>query len=187
MNDDFSLQLTVDQIDRRTQQICAKLQQVSKAVREMQPENFKNSPLTAFESSFVRWHETEGRAAEWACQCVLGSMVHSGSDRRAAFSEAKLRLKQEWDTCYNDREVYRVLNAVYELLLKSTQTDFDDGLLNVVDRRMIDRTLQLFRRNGAALPLAKAEQLRKVKQEISRLEMEFQRNINEDNTVAECK
>jgi Zn-dependent oligopeptidase len=195
MNDSFALEESIEQIQRRTQQICAHLQQASQAIRNMDLQTIHLSPITSFQTSFVRWHQAEGKAAEWACRCVLGSMVHGDPEKRSAFTEAKLQLRQQWDTIYTDRQVFQVMNAVSAIIMgtgksatsgSETNTTAIVESFSAVDRRMMEKTLQLFRRNGAALLADSAVRLREIKKEISRLELEFQRNLNEDDTIVEC-
>ncbi len=48
-------------------------------------------------------------------------------------------------------------------------------------KRLLDRTLRDFRRNGLALPTEKREQLKKLRNELAPLEQEFDRNIAEND------
>ncbi|KAG0321692.1 Thimet oligopeptidase [Dissophora globulifera] len=101
-------------------------------------------------------------------------------DVRDAATEAKKALQKAWSALYSNREVYTVLSEM-DTLLKE-KSDGSKAVIDAETQRLLDHTLRLFRRHGASLASHDQEKLTAMRTKISGLELDFQKNLNEDTT-----
>ncbi|KAF9162973.1 Thimet oligopeptidase [Actinomortierella ambigua] len=124
------------------------------------------------ESTLFKLQEAQSKAAALQTVCTFPSLVHLDKSVRDASNEAKKALQQAWSRLHSRRDVYDVLKA-----LDNGSTTYDPATA-----RLLEATLKLFERNGSGLTAEKQQQLMELRAEIGRLELEFQKGLNEDTS-----
>lgn len=102
-------------------------------------------------------------------------MVHVKSEIREAANEAKIRIKAWFDARFVHRALYDVLKQT------SLSIRCDE-----YQKRLIQKTLALFERNGVALHDKEAKRLVVLRGNIAAGEAQFQKNLGEDRTFVLC-
>jgi Zn-dependent oligopeptidase len=125
----------------------------------------------SFNSTFGALALADGNAATATAECILPALVSADKASREAASQAKKHLNEMWQTVYARKDIYDVLKG-------SSQTNLKDQ-----EKRLVDKTLQAFERNGMALPDDKRAKLTELRKDISNLASTFEQNINEDVTM----
>ncbi|KAG0224177.1 Thimet oligopeptidase [Actinomortierella wolfii] len=123
------------------------------------------------ESTLFRFQEAQSKAAALQTLCTFPSLVHLDKSVRDASNEAKKSLQQAWSNLHSRRDVYEVLKAL------------DNGTAySPTTARLLQATLKLFERHGSGLSADKQRELMQLRAEIGRLELEFQKGLNEDTS-----
>ncbi|KAG0308355.1 Thimet oligopeptidase [Dissophora globulifera] len=135
-----------------------------------------SAPQRTLENTLLRLQEGQSRAAAMQTQCTFPAMAKV----RDAATEAKKALQKAWSALYSNREVYTVLSEM-DTLLKE-KSDGSKAVIDAETQRLLDHTLRLFRRHGASLASHDQEKLTAMRTKISGLELDFQKNLNEDTT-----
>lgn len=106
-------------------------------------------------------------------------MVSSEKDIRDAAHEATLEISnflvQEVST---NKKLYEAFKAYYD-------NQFKEEGLDKEEKYFVEETIKDFERHGLNLPDEKLSQLKKILEEINKLTLEFQKNINSDNSSIE--
>ncbi|KAH7058413.1 hypothetical protein BKA57DRAFT_449224 [Linnemannia elongata] len=127
------------------------------------------------ENTLLRLQEAQSQAAAMQTQCTFPSMVHLDKDVRDAATEAKKTMQKAWSALYSRRDVYEILRQL--------DHSSDAGhCYDPITHRLLKHTLRLFERHGAALSEADQQKLMTYRTEISGLELDFQKALNEDMT-----
>ncbi|KAF9123917.1 hypothetical protein BGW39_008596 [Mortierella sp. 14UC] len=127
------------------------------------------------ENTLLRLQEAQSQAAAMQTQCTFPSMVHLDKDVRDASTEAKKTMQKAWSALYSRRDVYEILRQ----LDHSAEAGH---CYDPITFRLLKHTLRLFERHGAALSETDQQKLMKIRTEISGLELDFQKALNEDTT-----
>ncbi|KAF9973494.1 Thimet oligopeptidase [Actinomortierella ambigua] len=123
------------------------------------------------ESTLLKLQEAQSKAAALQTLCTFPSLVHLDKSVRDASNEAKKALQQAWSKLHSRRDVYDVLKKL------------DNGTTyEPTTARLLEATLKLFERNGSGLSGEKQQELVQLRAEIGRLELEFQKGLNEDTS-----
>ncbi|KAG0046424.1 Thimet oligopeptidase [Gryganskiella cystojenkinii] len=117
------------------------------------------------ENTLLKLQEAQSEAAAQQTRCTFPQMVHLIKDVRDAATEAKKSLQNAW-------------SDVYAVLCQLDENQTSDPEI----RRLLQHTLRLFQRHGAALPEPEQQKLMLLRSEISGLELDFQKALNEDMT-----
>ncbi|KAF9322698.1 hypothetical protein BGZ91_004122, partial [Linnemannia elongata] len=123
------------------------------------------------ENTLLRLQEAQSQAAAMQTQCTFPSMVHLDKDVRDAATEAKKTMQKAW-SAYD----------VYEILRQLDHSSDAGHCYDPITHRLLKHTLRLFERHGAALSEADQQKLMNYRTEISGLELDFQKALNEDMT-----
>ncbi|KAG0218739.1 hypothetical protein BGX33_006115 [Mortierella sp. NVP41] len=127
------------------------------------------------ENTLLKLQEVQSQAAAMQTQCTFPSMVHLNKDVRDAATEAKKTMQKAWSALYSRRDVYEILRQL--------DHGSDAGhCYDPITHRLLKHTLRLFERHGAALSEADQQKLMQYRTEISGLELDFQKALNEDTT-----
>ncbi|KAF8937947.1 hypothetical protein BGZ58_001878 [Dissophora ornata] len=121
------------------------------------------------ENTLLRLQEAQSQAAAMQTQCTFPAMVHLNKEVRDAATDAKKSLQKAWSAY----DVYAILSE----LDQGSHTESDSQI-----QRLLKHTLRLFQRHGAALSETDQQKLSKIRTEIGGLELDFQKNLNEDTT-----
>ncbi|KAF9928494.1 hypothetical protein FBU30_002343 [Linnemannia zychae] len=127
------------------------------------------------DNTLLRLQEAQSQAAAMQTQCTFPSMVHLNKDVRDAATEAKKTMQKAWSALYSRRDVYGILRQLDHG--PNAGKEYDPTTY-----RLLKHTLRLFERHGAALSEADQQKLIKYRTEISELELDFQKALNEDTT-----
>ncbi|KAF9437455.1 hypothetical protein BGZ76_000661 [Entomortierella beljakovae] len=155
---------------KELEEIEAQIQNILRASIEeilAVPENERT-----IENTLFRLQEAQSVAAAMQTQCTFPSMVHLEKSVRDASTEAKKSLQNAWSALYSRRDVYKVLS----------QLDHGTVIGDPETLRLLKHTLRLFERHGAGLSEQNQERLNQMRAEISGLELDFQKGLNEDTT-----
>ncbi|KAF9583210.1 hypothetical protein BGW38_010018 [Lunasporangiospora selenospora] len=153
----------LEQIVDQTKQI---LQDAGDAILALSKDQQSSVSLT-----LLRFQERQSEAAALQTGCTFPTMVHLDKPVRDASTEAKKSLQKAWSALHSRRDVYAILQQ-----LEISQEN--DPMI----RRLHQHTLRLFERHGAGLSEQDQQKLIQIRDEISSLELEFQRALNEDTT-----
>ncbi|KAF8947836.1 Thimet oligopeptidase [Haplosporangium gracile] len=123
------------------------------------------------ENTLLKLQEVQSQAAAMQTQCAFPSMVHLDKDVRDAATEAKKTMQKAW-SAYD----------VYEILRQLDHSSDAGHCYDPITHRLLKHTLRLFERHGAALSEADQQKLMNCRTEISGLELDFQKALNEDTT-----
>ncbi|KAF9277763.1 hypothetical protein BGZ68_009031 [Mortierella alpina] len=124
------------------------------------------------ENTLLPFHEAQSEAAALQTGCTFPAMVHLDKDVRDAATEAKKALQTAWSALYSRRDVYAILR----------QLDTPEKCHDPTTVRLLKHTLRLFERHGAALSEQDQNKLTQLRTEISGLELDFQKALNEDTS-----
>ncbi|KAF9357374.1 hypothetical protein BGX26_003809 [Mortierella sp. AD094] len=127
------------------------------------------------ENTLLRLQEAQSQAAAKQTQCTFPAMVHLDKDVRDAATEAKKSLQTAWSALFSRRDVY-------EILRKLDHGSATGRALDPEIQRLLKHTLRLFERHGAGLSEQDQKKLMQMRTEISGLELDFQKALNEDTT-----
>ncbi|KAF8959195.1 hypothetical protein BGZ46_001814 [Entomortierella lignicola] len=123
------------------------------------------------ENTLLKLQEAQSLAAAKQTQCTFPAMVHLDKDVRDAATEAKKSLQKAWSALFSRRDVYTILSQL-------DQESIHDPEI----QRLLKHTLRLFERNGSGLSEQDQQKLMQMRTEISGLELDFQKALNEDTT-----
>ncbi|KAI7826577.1 hypothetical protein BC939DRAFT_491751 [Gamsiella multidivaricata] len=125
-------------------------------------------------TTLLRLQEAQSKAAAVQTQCTFPAMVHLNKEVRDAATEAKKTLQKAWSALYSRRDVYAILQQLrQEPAVENADAE---------TQRLLNHTLRLFERHGAALSVEDQQKLMQIRAEISGLELDFQKALNEDTT-----
>ncbi|KAF9112868.1 hypothetical protein BGX27_002669 [Mortierella sp. AM989] len=127
------------------------------------------------ENTLIKLQEAQSKAAAKQTQCTFPAMVHLDKDVRNAATEAKKSLQKAWSALFSRRDVFAILR----------QQDHGSAAVSTLDpetQRLLKHTIRLFERNGAGLVEQEQQRLMEMRSEISGLELDFQKALNEDTT-----
>ena len=109
-------------------------------------------------------------------QLTFYQSVSADKDLRDASTEAEQLL----DECYIQQglrvEVYQVFKKLWESV-----KDADESVIDSESKRYLDKIITGYKRSGLDLPEAKREQVKKLKIDLSNLQTQFAKNLNEEN------
>ncbi|KNE55347.1 hypothetical protein AMAG_01248 [Allomyces macrogynus ATCC 38327] len=126
-----------------------------------------------FESVIVRMAKLENMAGSEAARASFMQNVAVDKATRDASQEVSQQLEEFEIESSMREDLYRAVRAAASKL----PADVDDE-----DRRLVERQLQQFERNGLALPTDKREELKQIKKRLAELGIQFSRNKAEDAT-----
>lgn len=113
-------------------------------------------------------------------EIVVGSLdviqnLHPDDSMRTSAHHAVVEMKEFSIDAFFNKAVYKAFKAYKD---NAYQTE----LLGDEERYYFQNKMQSFSRHGFDLPEEQFEELKRVKKEISQLELEFQKNINDDKS-----
>jgi len=164
---DLRFDFSVDEINKQTDHIMEKTKQVLDEVVKVQ------GPRT-FENTILPMALCDGDLAAKESSVDFLQYVSTDKAQRDASSEASTKLGDFAVECGMRLDVYKALCEFRDSVSLDSFTP--------IDRRLIERTIRDFERNGLALDEEPRNRLKALKQEISRMQIEFQKNLNEDDT-----
>lgn len=109
--------------------------------------------------------------------CTFPKDVSTSRALRDASAEAQQKLSAYEVEASMRLDVYTAVKAFQKKMRAG-----DGGRLSPEQVRLVDRVVRDFERRGLALPAEAREELTKLKQEISKLQIEYHKNLGEDNT-----
>ncbi len=101
------------------------------------------------------------------------AFVSTDAAERAAAEQAQSRMSAWYIDLGKNEDLYRAIRAYAD----------SEPILDGERARMLRHVLRDYRRAGMDLPPEQREELKRLEKELSDLEIEFQRNIREDDTV----
>lgn len=139
----------------------------------------KGSSNITVENTLRSMHAQDGEAAALSAKLTLPAMVSTDKDVRDVSNKSKNRLYDFWSNIYSLREdVYLTLKQLEQKVAAG-----EASLPTNEDKRILDKTLKLFERNGLSLPAEKRSALVELRTQASELSNLFQKRVNEDVTV----
>ena len=138
----------------------------------------QDDSLLTFENTLKKLHIQDGEAANLSAQITLPAMVSVDKDSRDMSNKCKKKLVDFWVGIYSREDVYKTLKQ-----FDSKITREGVQLPTVEDKRLLERTLKLFERNGLSLPKEKRDRVIELRTQISELCNTFERRLNEDVTT----
>ncbi|KAK9716979.1 metalloendopeptidase [Basidiobolus ranarum] len=158
--------LSPEEIGKLAQDIIARAKKTHDEVASLSPEQ------CTFESVCKRLALLEGWAETEASNCTFPQYVFTDKDVREASSKATAEI-EKFDIEEGMRE--DLYQAVLNVKAKKEK-------LSDEEQRLLDKMELDFKRNGLALSKDKREQLSEIKKRISELRIDFQKNLNEDDS-----
>lgn len=126
-----------------------------------------------FESTFLRMAQLDGELSPLESSVTFPGYVHAAKEVRDASTDATKALAAYEVEASMRVDVY---DALKEVPPPSEQTD----------RRLYDKMMEKFTRNGLHLPEEKRVRIAAIQKELSQLGIEFQKNLAEDKTTIVC-
>lgn len=164
---------SAENIEEDTTQLVSEYEKVLDEIGTL-----KESDVT-FENSIKRMHLQDGEAATLSARITLPAMVSGDKEARDTANKCKKRLYDFWNGIYSLRDdVYATLKAFEKKVATKEAT-----LSTEEDKRILERTLKLFERNGLSLSKEKRAQLVELRKKASELSNTFERRLNEDTTA----
>ncbi|GAB1319575.1 metalloendopeptidase [Madurella fahalii] len=154
------------------------------------------NPASATFDSVIR-PQTEDENESSLSARILGfyQYVSADSDLRDASTEAEKIMDEFGIECSMREDVFRLVDAVYQNsgLLASIEKDKDRlidealaksaGLQDVESARLLEKERKNYIRNGLGLPEGeKRDRFKEIKKRLSQIQIEFQKNLNEENS-----
>ncbi|KAJ3329646.1 hypothetical protein HDU93_000859 [Gonapodya sp. JEL0774] len=164
----FALSLSPTEIASGAAKIALLLRSAGEKIIEIQRSQSSVSPTAS--SLLKAFYTPQDEAAKLQHAVTFPSMVSADAEVRKASGEAKKLLQNVWTEPFSRLDVFAALKGS------------DASGLSLNEARLYRKTLELFERNGMGLEASQRERFLAMKQDITSLELEFQRNINEDTT-----
>lgn len=138
------------------------------------------SELRTFDNTVRALDDLENKYSVGAHSLDSFELVCPDDEVRQACHNASLELSQFAVETFFNKDIYRAFN---EYLDNRGKTD----LLNEEEKYFIDQAIKEYKRSGFDLPQDKFEKVKELKKEISQLGLEFDKNINTDNSFIEVE
>ncbi|ORX92466.1 zincin [Basidiobolus meristosporus CBS 931.73] len=162
----LKVDLSPEEITKLAQEIVEQTKKVHDEVASLPAERCN------FESVCKRLALLEGWAETEASNCTFPQYVFTDKAVREASSNATAEIeKVDIEESMREDLYQAVLNA------KAKKEK-----LNPEEQRLLDKMELDFKRNGLALPKEQRDKLAEIKKRISELRIEFQKNLNEDDS-----
>ncbi|KAF9914846.1 hypothetical protein BX616_007442 [Lobosporangium transversale] len=129
------------------------------------------------QNTLLKLQEDQSHAAALQTLCTFPAMVHLDKDVREAATEAKKSLQKAWSALFSRRDLYAILRQLEQDSATVAKLNAEPET-----KRLLGHTLRLFERHGAGLSESDQQKLIQVRSEISSLELDFQKALNEDTT-----
>eukprot|EP01112_Ceratiomyxa_fruticulosa_P019252 TRINITY_DN6277_c0_g1_i3.p1 TRINITY_DN6277_c0_g1~~TRINITY_DN6277_c0_g1_i3.p1 ORF type:complete len:752 (+),score=161.54 TRINITY_DN6277_c0_g1_i3:2123-4378(+) len=128
-----------------------------------------------WENTFQKIADEDADFDTLSSNCEFPSSVSTSKELRDASTEAEKKFSKFGIEMSMREDVYKSL-----LAFQATHPK-----LAPEDHRFVEKTLLDFKRAGLALPQDKRDELKKLKERISELCIQFQRNVNEDTSFVQ--
>ncbi|KAF0980890.1 hypothetical protein FDP41_012678 [Naegleria fowleri] len=168
---DLVFNLTAEQIEKETTALIEKSKAVHDAVANL-PESERT-----FESVILPIAYDEAYCSIQENNLTFPSYVSPNKEVRDAGSNAEERLSEFTIEVLMREDVYRAVKYVHEKMQKELDK-YDEE-----DKRLVKRILRDYERNGLGLPEEKRSKVKELKNTLSKLCIQFTKNIAEDKTV----
>lgn len=129
----------------------------------------------SFDSVVLPLSYDESVFATLSKNVIFPSYVSPDANVRAESTKSKKKISDFSIESGMRTDVYQVLKSVKQKTLLENHLPFDE-------QRLLDRMIRDFERNGLALDSSVQSQVKQLKEQLSQLCIEFQKNLNEDTT-----
>ncbi|EAZ63424.2 saccharolysin (oligopeptidase) [Scheffersomyces stipitis CBS 6054] len=106
-------------------------------------------------------------------QITFYQYVSASKDLRDASTRAEEQLEQASIEQSLRVDVFQVFNKLYESIK-------DENDIEPETKRLVDKVVKYYKRNGLALPEEQREEIKRLKKELSTLSVKFSKNMNEE-------
>eukprot|EP00808_Paulinella_micropora_P022445 g75124.t1 len=163
------LSLSAAQITAETHELVRQYQaKINGIVQRSGQKSAGSASHQGFLASFGSLADADGHAALISASLTLPALVSPDADARKASSQAKVTLKDMWDTAYARPDLYECL--------KNCQS----GARTEEEKRLAEVVLSKFRQSGATLKEADRQSFRAVEARCMELASKMEQAINED-------
>jgi len=168
---DLIFNLTAEEIQKQTEELLRRSKEVNDKVGAL-PESERT-----FESVILPLAHDEAAFSTYENIVTFPSYISPIKEVRDAGSAAEEKISEFTIEILMREDVYKAIKAVSEKMEK------EQGKYDAEDKRLVKRLLRDYERNGLGLPEDKRSQVKELKNQISKMCIQFTKNIAEDKTV----
>ncbi|KAL9651480.1 hypothetical protein ABK040_001427 [Willaertia magna] len=168
---DLIFDLTAEQIEKECEELIKRSREIQDKVANI-PENERT-----FDNVILPLAYDEGFTSTFESSLTFPSYVSTDKAIRDAGSKAEEKLSEFAIESMMREDVYKSIKTVEALIEKEKENKYSEE-----DKRLVKRMIRDFERNGLGLPEEKRSQVKDLKNQLSKLSIQFTKNIAEDKT-----